>query len=83
MKFILPIILFFFHLIAYSQSLSDNDIKALARKINDELQGMDFGNGITLKGCYALGRTLVYQYYVNDDWHAPENIKTDLIANLK
>jgi len=72
----------FFNLISYSQSLSDNDIKVLAQKINNELQGMDFANGITVKGCYAIGRTLVYQYDVNEDWYAPENIKADLIANL-
>ena len=83
MKFILTIILLLLNSISYSQSLSDNDIKELAQKINNELQGMDFGNGITLKGCYALGRTLVYQYLVYEDWHAPKNIKTDLIANLK
>lgn len=83
MKFILPIVLFFFSLISYSQSLSENDIQVLAKKINNELQGMDFGNGITVKGCYAAGRTLVYQYDVNEDWVPPENIKTDLIANLK
>ena len=83
MRFFLPILLFFFNLISYAQSLSDTDIKVLAQKINNELQGMDFGNGITSMGCYALGRTLVYQYAVNEDWHAPENIKTELIANLK
>jgi hypothetical protein len=70
-------------LISYPQSLSDNDIKVLAQKINNELQGMDFGNGINVKGCYALGRTLVYQYLVNEDWYAPNNMKIDLIENIK
>ncbi len=83
MKLILPVILFYFNLISYPQSLSDNDIKVLAQKINNELQGMDFGNGINVKGCYALGRTLVYQYLVNEDWYAPNNMKIDLIENIK
>lgn len=82
MRFILLIILLFFNLISYSQSLSESDIKILAQRINKELQGMDFGNGIAVKGCYAIGRTLVYQYLVSEDWFAPENIKTDLIENL-
>jgi len=82
MRFILLIILLFFNLISYSQSLSESDIKILAQRINKELQGIDFGNGISVKGCYAIGRTLVYQYLVNEDWYAPENIKTDLIENL-
>ncbi len=83
MKFFLLIILFCLNLISYSQSLSDSDIKILAQRINKELQGMDFGNGLTVKGCYAIGRTLVYQYQVSEDWFAPENSKTDLIENLK
>jgi hypothetical protein len=82
MRVLLLIILLFFNLISYSQSLSESDIKILAQRINKELQGMDFGNGIAVKGCYAIGRTLVYQYLVNEDWYAPENIKTDLIENL-
>lgn len=83
MKFILPAILFCFNLVSYSQSFSDSDIKILSKRINDEIQGIDFGNGIIAKGCYSLGRTLVYQYYVNEEWYAPKNIKTDLIENLK
>lgn len=70
-------------IISFSQELSENDIKRLAQKVNNELHGMDIGDGITVKGCYAFGRTLVYQYNVDDRWFPPENMKEDLISNFK
>jgi hypothetical protein len=79
---LIPIFLSYF-LISFSQVLSENDIKHLAQKVNTELKGMDIGNGITVRGCYAFGRTLVYQYDVDDFWVPPENMKEDLISNFK
>lgn len=79
---LIPIFLFYF-LISFSQVLSENDIKQLAQKVNTELAGMDIGNGITVRRCYAFGRTLVYQYDVDDFWFPPENMKDDLISNFK
>ena len=71
--------------ISFSQSISENDIKELAKQINDELQGMDLGNGngIAVRGCLAFKRTLVYQYDVDEYWYPTENMKEDLIANFK
>ena len=83
MKFILSIILICFHLTVFSQSFTENDLKQMAQKINDELKGMDIGNGITARGCIAYNRTLVYQYDVNEYWYPPDNMKEDLIANFK
>ena len=79
---LIPIFLIYF-LISFSQVLSENDIKQLAQKVNNELTGMDMGNGITVRGCFAFGRTLVYQYDVDDFWYPPENMKEDLISNFK
>lgn len=67
----------------YSQSMSENEIKELAGTINRKVKGTDVGNGITAKGCIAIGRTLVYQYDVPNNWEAPGNAKEDLIANFK
>jgi len=83
MRIIATIIFFCFYSISFSQLFSENDIKQLAQKINEELGGLDIGTGITVRGCYAFGRTLVYQYDVPDDWYPPENWKEDLIANFK
>jgi len=68
---------------AYSQTISENEIKELAISINQKVKGTDVGNGITARGCIAVGRTLVYQYDVPENWEAPENAKEDLIANFK
>lgn len=69
--------------ISFSQSLSEKDIKQLAKKTNKELQGMDIGNGTSVRGCYAVGRKLIYQYNVKENWYAPVDIKKDLISNFK
>jgi hypothetical protein len=83
MKLLLTLFLSCFFSIAISQTLSDNDIKNLSKKINNEVKGTDVGNGITARGCTAIGRTLIYQYDVPSYWEAPENAKEDLIANFK
>jgi len=83
MKLLITLFLSCFFSIAISQTLSDNDIKNLSKKINEEVKGTDVGNGITARGCIAVGRTLIYQYDVPSYWEAPENAKEDLIANFK
>lgn len=66
-----------------SQTISENEIKELAGTINQKVKGTDVGNGIIVRGCIAMGRTLIYQYDVPKNWEAPENAKEDLIANFK
>lgn len=83
MRVVLAIILFCIYNISFSQSISENDIKQLALQINDEIHGFDIGNGIIGRGCFAFGRTLVYQYDVNEYWYPTENMKEDIISNLK
>lgn len=82
MKFIISAVFIFIHLMVSAQNLTENDIKQLAHRINNELQGTQL-NGVIVRGCFAIGRTLVYQYDVSEDWYAPENMKRDLIANFK
>jgi len=83
MKILFTILLGCFYSISFSQSYSENDIKKLAQQINDKLAGTSIGNGITVRGCYAFERTLVYLYNVTDQWYPPGNMKEDLIANFK
>lgn len=66
-----------------AQSFTENDLKTMAREINAQLKGTDLGNGITVRGCIACNRTLVYQYDVDEFWYPPENMKEDLISNFK
>ena len=83
MKIIASIFFFLFFFHSFSQSFTENDIKKLAGTINQKLKGTDVGNGIIARGCFAIGRTLVYQYNVPNYWEAPENAKEVLIANFK
>ena len=83
MKLTLSIVLICFYSVSFSQSLSEYDIKQVAQQVNNELQGIDLGNGITIRGCFAFGRTLVYQYDVTEDWYPSENMKETSIANFK
>lgn len=67
----------------FSQTFSESDIKKLAEQVNKQIKGVDIGNGITAKGCLSIGRTLIYQYEVPGYWEAPNNIKEEIISNLK
>jgi hypothetical protein len=69
--------------VLFSQTFTESDIKTLAEQVNQKLKGVDVGNGITARGCVAIGRKLIYQYDVPEYWQAPDNIKEELIANLK
>ena len=65
------------------QSFSETDIRNLAIEVNEKLQGMDIGNGITALGCFSVGRTLLYNYDVPSYWEPPLNMKEVLITNQK
>jgi hypothetical protein len=83
MKIIFTFILICYYSISFSQSLSENDIKKLAKELNVKLKGTSIENGVTVQGCYAIERTLVYLYDVTDDWYPPQSMKEDLLANFK
>lgn len=83
MRTTFTIILVCFYSVSFSQSFTERDIKELAKTINDKLQGTELSGGMSIRGCYAIGRTLVYQYDVTEDWYATENMKEELIANFK
>ena len=83
MRVFLIVIISFFSSALLSQNYSESDIKELAKKLDRKKKGVDLGNGITIRGCLAAGRTLIYQYNVPDNWEPYTNIKDTLISNLK
>jgi hypothetical protein len=83
MKYFLTIVLLVSYFAVTAQSFTENDLKTMAREINTQLKGTYLGNGITVRGCIAYNRTLVYQYDVDEFWYPPENMKEDLISNFK
>lgn len=83
MRFSILLAFCFLSLRVFSQTFSESDIKKLAEQVNRQIKGVDIGNGIRAKGCFSLGRTLIYQYDVPKYWEAPYNIKEELISNFK
>lgn len=83
MKYAILILIVLCNSFLHAQSFSTIDIKKLAQKVNEELKGNDIGNGVTVIGCIAVGRTLVYQYNVPENWRATEKMKEEIIANYK
>jgi hypothetical protein len=83
-KYLIVLIqLFFLTNATYSQTISENEIKEFAKNVYNQSKEIDLGNGISVIGCIAVGRTLFYQYNVPDKWLAPLNLKEDLISNWK
>jgi hypothetical protein len=68
---------------SYCQTFSESDIKKLSHRVNRQIKGVVLGDGIKVRGCISLGRTLIYQYDVTENWTAPNNIKDEIISNLK
>lgn len=67
----------------FSQTYSKSDIKKLAEQVNSQIKDVDMGKGIRAKGCLSIGRSLIYQYDMQEYWEALCNIKEEIISNLK
>ncbi len=79
----LVLILFSSCLVVNSQSLSQAEIKKIAEATNEQIKGLDYGNGVIGRGCLGLGGTLVFQYDVSQDWYPAANMKEEIIQNFK
>lgn len=67
----------------FSQTLSELQIEKLAKEINNKLKGRNIGDGVLGKGCFSVGRTLIFQYSVPNNWVSDNDSKNLLISNLK
>ena len=82
--------LFLFLQSSYTQSITEDsarnyyeaELKKLADKYNRELRGVEI-NGIHFKSCKAIGKTLIWQYDVPNDWYPLENGKANIIEDFK
>ena len=68
---------------SYCQTFTESDVKRLSEQANRQIKGVVLGNGIKARGCISVARTLIYQYDVTENWEAPNNIKDEIISNLK
>ena len=66
------------------QTISNEDIKTYSKKLNNEIKGLviDPSTGVKGRGVISVGRKLIYQYDVPEDWYPFEDIKQVLVKNL-
>ena len=71
-------------LTGFGQTLSMSDIKGISEEINTQIKGVvvDPSSGVKGRGVFSLGRKIVYQYNVPDNWKPFDNVKQMLIHNL-
>jgi hypothetical protein len=60
MRYILIFLISFLSFEAKSQIISEIEIQDLARQINNQIKGLEIGNGVIARGCISSGRTLIY-----------------------
>ena len=66
------------------QTISNEDIKILSKKLNNEIKGLviDPSSGVKGRGVISVGRKLIFQYDVPKDWYPFDDIKQELVKNL-
>lgn len=67
----------------FSQPISEKEIKEIAAEVNEKIKGTTLSDGTVIKGCFAIGRTMFYQYEVTDFWQPSLNFREETISNFK
>lgn len=66
-----------------SQEMTEVDIKEMTKELNGKFNSYeDPITGIKGKGVSSLGRKIIFQYTVPNDWMPNDNLKEDLIMSL-
>lgn len=68
---------------SYGSTLTEEKLKNIARDASRQIAGVDLGDGVVGRNVLAIGRTLMYQYDVPQNWQKHENAKNLLISTLK
>ena len=76
-------IFIFLSLNLVAQNISESQILETAEYVNDNLTGKDIGDGVIVRSCRSIGRTLIYSYDVPTYWDPIDNIEEELLQNLK
>ena len=78
------LILFTSCLTINGQVISDKDIKSYAEKLNQDITGLilDSKTGVKGRGVISIGRKIIYQYDVPDDWYPFDDIKQVVVKGI-
>lgn len=68
---------------SHGSTVSDEKLKDIAREASIQMAGVDIGNGIVGRRVTAIGRTLMFQYDVVEDWQPFDGARNALISALK
>ena len=68
---------------SHGSTVSDEMLKDIAREASIQMAGVDIGNGVVGRRVTAVGRTLMFQYDVVEDWQPFDGAKNTLISALK
>jgi hypothetical protein len=66
-----------------SSTISETKLKEFAEDASLQIEGVNFGGGVVGRQAIAVGRNLVFQYDVPEDWRPYEDAKDILISTLK
>jgi|TARA_B110000971_G_C20011536_1_gene501785 hypothetical protein len=71
-------------LTGFGQTLSMSDIKVISEEIDTQIKGvvLDPSTGLKGRGVISLGRKLIYQYDVPEDWYPYDDIRQELVKNV-
>jgi hypothetical protein len=83
MKVVLGLTLVTLPINAYCTTLTEDDIKKIAAQSSVQMKGVEMGLGVTGRQVISMGRNLVFQYDVPDDWQPHPNARRDIISNSK
>ena len=66
------------------QVLSDKDIKSYAEKLNQDNTGIviDPKTGVKGRGVISIGRKIIFQYDVPDEWYPFDDIKQIVVKGI-
>lgn len=67
----------------YGSTVSEGELKDIANDASLQMEGVDLGGGIVGRRIIAVGRNLMFQYDVPEDWQLYEYAKEYLISTLK
>ena len=83
MKVVLGLTLVTLPINSYCTTLTEDDIKKIAAQSSVQMKGVEMGLGVTGRQVISMGRNLVFQYDVPDDWQPHPNARRDIISNSK
>ena len=73
----------FFTLNSYGTTISEDEIKELAARVNSQIAGVELFGGVVGRKVISIGRQIIHQYDVPEDWQPFPDAKLAIISEAK